>query len=132
MANIIEKVTELGELIKADERSQKLNSASAEFETDFNLSADLEEFEAVRTKLYANMQKEDKNEEENAKLNNDMRTLYDKISTNKNYVNYSEAKKSFDAMMQEVFDTLQFVVTGQEPESESSCGGSCSSCSGCK
>lgn len=131
MKNIIEKVTELGELIKADERSQKLSTASAQFETDFDLNADLEEYEAVRTKLYASMQKEDKNEEEAAKLNNDMRTLYDKISTNKNYVNYSEAKQNFDAMMQEVFDTLQFVVTGQEPES--SCGsGGCSSCSGCK
>ena len=54
--------------------------------------------------------------------------LYDKITGHPVYTAYVEAKEAFDALTNEVYAELQFVITGQRPCNHdcSSCGGGCS------
>lgn len=42
-----------------------------------------------------------------------------------------DARASFTEMMKKVNAIIQYVVTGERPEEEEGCGGSCSGCSGC-
>ena len=49
--------------------------------------------------------------------------LYDQITEHPVYVAYVDAKQAFDALTNEVYGELQFVITGQRP-----CSHDCSSC----
>ena len=50
-------------------------------------------------------------------------TLYNAITGHPVYVAYVDAKNAFDALTNEVYGELQFVITGKRP-----CAHDCSSC----
>ena len=124
-------IAQLGEIIKADprhqairdcieeyERSEELNNLIAEYNMQQNALADAygkndEAAETLRTAVQARID-----------------ALYDQITTHPVYTAYVAAKEAFDALTNEVYGELQFVITGQRPCNHdcSSCGGGCSSC----
>ena len=117
-------IAQLGELIKADprhlairaaideyERSEELNNLIAEYNMQQNALADVygkngEADEALRTVVQSRID-----------------ALYDQITEHPVYVAYVDAKQAFDALTNEVYGELQFVITGQRP-----CSHDCSSC----
>lgn len=117
-------IAQLGELIKADprhlaireaideyERSEELNNLIAEYNMQQNALADVygkdgEADEALRNAVQLRID-----------------ALYDQITEHPVYVAYVDAKQAFDALTNEVYGELQFVITGQRP-----CSHDCSSC----
>ncbi len=117
-------IASLGELIKADprhtaileaideyERSEELNNLIAEYNMQQNALADAfgkngESDDALRTVVQSRID-----------------ALYDQITEHPVYVAYVDAKQAFDALTNEVYGELQFVITGQRP-----CSHDCSSC----
>lgn len=128
-----EAIAALGELLKADSRnaaiqtaiadyehSEELNSLIAEYNTQQNLLAD----------LYGKTGGEaadEASEDMRDAIQNRIDALYDQITGHPVYNAYVEAKEAFDALTNEVYAELQFVITGQRPCSHdcSSCGSDC-------
>ena len=127
-----ERIASLGELMKADprhtaiqesiaeyERCEELNSMIAEYNTQQNLLSDLYGKTAG---------KETENDEDmRDTIQERIDQLYEQITGHPVYTAYVDAKQAFDALTNEVYAELQFVITGQRPCNHdcSSCGGGC-------
>ena len=124
-------VAALGEIIKADarhaaiqsaitdyERSEELNGLIAEYNTQQNLLAD----------MYGKTGGEaadEAGEDMRDSIQDRIDQLYEQITGHPVYTAYVEAKEAFDALTNEVYAELQFVITGQRP-----CNHDCASCGG--
>lgn len=119
-------IATLGGLIKADPRCAAIEASIAAYEGCEELNKMIAEYNAQQnllSDLYA------KNGEDEAAL--DLRdtiqdridTLYNAITGHPVYVAYVDAKNAFDALTNEVYGELQFVITGKRP-----CAHDCSSC----
>ena len=91
-------------------------------------------FNMKRVELNTALSKEQKDNERLNTLNEELKALYQEVMSNKNMAEYNEAKNDVDMMMNQVNAILVMSVNGEDPETcnpAPSCGGSCSSCSGC-
>ncbi len=117
-------IASLGELVKASpahtaitesiedyERSEELNEKIAEYNAQQNILADMYAAQA------------DGNDEVKDAVQARIEALYNEITEHPIYVNYLTAKQSFDALTNEIYAELQFVITGSRP-----CSHDCSSC----
>ena len=104
MNEIIEKTRELGELIQNSEEMKNAKNAEILQENDDEAQALLKEFNLQRMNL--------------------ARDMLEKSESIKKYI---DAKKEFDAMVNQVNQMLNFYITGQDPN----CTHDCSTCGGC-
>ena len=131
-----EAIAALGELIKADPRNAAIQEAIAEYERSEELNGLIAEYNTqqnVLSDLYGKTHGSDSDEsavEMRDAIQDRIDALYDQITGHPVYTAYVAAKESFDALTNEVYGELQFVITGQRPCNHdcSSCGGGCSSC----
>lgn len=116
---------ELGKMIKESPEMEMLKKAEAAQEADENAQELLKAFNLKRMNLARDMQEEKITREEAVKANSEaFAELLEKSETIKNYV---EAKKGFDAVVNEINGVLNFYITGQDPN----CTHNCSTCGGC-
>lgn len=126
-----EVIAKLGELVKADERCTRIQSTISDYEHSEELTALIGEYNTQQNLLADayNKPEEDRTASEEFKSAVQARidALYDRITTHPVYTAYVAAKNEFDALTQEIYAELQFVITGERPCSHdcSSCGGSC-------
>ena len=124
--NIIEKAHELGKLILECPEMLEMKRAEEAQQNDDEAQELLKEFNLKRMNLIRDMQSEKITREEAAKMNTDaFNEMLEKSKVMKDYV---EAKKSFDAVINELNGVINFYITGQEP---GGCTHDCSSCGGC-
>ena len=133
--DIIEKARELGKLIQQEESYIALQKAQADADADMDLQNLIGDFNMKRMSINNEASKKDKDSDELALLNSQMREDYSKIMSNKNMIAYNEAKDAFDMVANRVLAIVQQSAEGADPEtadySTSSCSGSCSTCGGC-
>lgn len=125
MNEIFEKTRELGELIQASE--QMKNVKNAEIMQDNNDEAQelLKQYNTTRINLARDMQNGTISREEAIKQNTAaFQEIIEKSEIIKTHI---EAKKEFDAMVNQVNQILNFYITGQDPN----CTHDCSTCGGC-
>ena len=119
-----EVIAKLGELIKADSRCRAIEESIAEYERSEELNGLIAEYNAQQNALADAYGKDG---EENDTLRSAVQAridaLYDQITEHPTYVAYVDAKEAFDALTNEVYGELQFVITGRRP-----CAHDCSSC----
>ena len=93
------------------------------------------EFNLKRMAISNEAQKEDRNDETLARLNDEFRAVYQKIMENEHMLRYNDAKNEFDALLQQITGIIGLCADGEDPDTcdyeASSCGGNCSSCGGC-
>lgn len=124
--DIFEKTRELGELIRSSQEMANVQSAEAAQDADETAQTLLKEYNLERMNLVRDMQAGKITHEEAIAKNNE---IFEKtIATNETIANYVEAKKQFDAMVNEVNQILNYYITGQQP---GGCSCDCSSCGGC-
>ncbi|MBQ7794271.1 MAG: YlbF family regulator [Clostridia bacterium] len=122
---ITEKAHELGKMIAECPEAEALNLAEEAQAADEAAQELLKEFNLKRMNLVRDMQQEKITREEAAKANSDaFAEMLEKSPTIKAYV---EAKKDFDAVVQEINGIINYYITGQEP----GCTHDCSTCGGC-
>lgn len=121
---------QLGEAIEASEEFKKYNEVKALQETDSELQMFIGEYNLRRMQLMNELQKDpaDQNEEMLNSMRDMMNSAYDKVIAHPVMKQFSEASEALQAVVNEVYQIINFHVTGEEPHS---CGGNCSSCSGC-
>lgn len=133
--DIIEKARELGKLIQQEESYIALQKAQADADADMDLQNLIGDFNMKRMSINNEASKKDKDSDNLALLNSQMREDYSKIMSNKNMIAYNEAKDAFDMVANRVLAIVQQSAEGADPEtadySTSSCSGSCSTCGGC-
>lgn len=122
---ILEQAHELGKMIKECPEMEAMKIAEAAQEADAQAQELLKAFNLKRMNLARDMQEQKISREDAVKANNEaFSELLEKSEVIKNYI---EAKKSFDAVVQEINGVLNFYITGQEP----GCTHNCSTCGGC-
>lgn len=125
MNEIIEKTRELGELILNSEEMKNVKNAEILQENNTEAQELLKEFNMQRMNLARDMQNNKISREDAIKQNNDaFDALLEKSAVIKGYI---DAKKDFDALVNQVNQILNFYITGQDPN----CTHDCSTCGGC-
>ncbi len=125
MMDVTQKARELGELIQSSEEMARVKKAEIAQEADDEAKELLKEFNMQRMNLARDMQKGDISREDAVKKNNEaFDALIEKSETIKEYI---DAKREFDAMVNQVNQILNFYITGQDPN----CTHNCSTCGGC-
>ncbi|MEE0944270.1 MAG: YlbF family regulator [Clostridia bacterium] len=122
---LLEKAHELGEMIQESPEMQALKAAEAAQEADTEAQELLKAFNLKRMNLVRDMQAEKITREEATKKNSDaFSEMVESSATIKAYV---DAKKDFDAVVQQINGIINFYITGQDPN----CTHDCSTCGGC-
>lgn len=130
MTKIIELAHALGEEIAKSDEIKNLESAKDTFERDAELQAKMSEYEAQRFLLSQELSKETASIDEKAVADIKARVeeLTREICAYENYVNFANAQKAMNELMNSVNAEIKFCITGERP---SACTHDCSSCSGC-
>ncbi len=132
---IIQMTRELGKALQADDRYIAYNLAKQANDEDEQLQNLIGAFNLKRMELNMEMGKEDKSDEKIAELNDVIRSLYKQIMENPKMMVFNAAKEGMDSLMNQINHIITMAANGEDPETcgtgEISCGGNCSSCSGC-
>lgn len=128
MADVKELAMQLGQAIVSDPRYVAYKNAEAAQDNDAELQTMIEEFNLIKMNVMNEMQKEEKDEEKVKNLQEKMRQSYSEIMENSVMAEYMRTKEDVEAFINEVYGTLNYAITGEEPHS---CSGSCSTCGGC-
>lgn len=132
--DIIERTRELGKLIQQETSYIKLKAAEKDADADQELQNLIQEFNLKRLSINNETQKAEKDQEKIKELNDEMQKVYADIMSNKNMIDYNNAKQEFDQIITRVMTILQNCAQGEDPETTDytpSCSGSCATCGGC-
>ena len=135
--DVIEMAREVGKLIQQDDRYTAYYKAKEANDGDEELQKMINEFNMLRIKLNTEVSKDDKNSEGIAALDAEIKSLYGNIMANENMDAYNKAKDAMDDLLGQINMVITLSANGEDPSTcpsvqpQSSCGGSCSSCSGC-
>ena len=126
---VIELAKALGEGIKNDAVLLSYDASKAAFEADEDLTAKMNEYNADRTCLAEEFNKDlamqDKDVIESLKARMD--ELAREINGNENYLAFAKAQQAVNDLMKQINETISFYAFGETP----GCTHDCSSCSGC-
>ncbi|MBE6823086.1 MAG: YlbF family regulator [Ruminococcaceae bacterium] len=133
--DIISLAREIGKEIQKDERYLKMHVAQQNADEDQQLQQMIGEFNLKRIAINTESQNANADPEKIQTLNQELRAVYEQIMKNPRMTAYNEAKKDFDTLLKRVNAIISLSAEGEDPETadyeEHSCGGNCSSCSGC-
>ena len=132
--DIIEMARELGAALQRSDEYTAYNVAKSAADGDEVLQGMIGEFNLKKLALSAEVQKEDKDQEKLAALNEEVRTIYAKIMAHPTMAAYNTTKSELDRLLNFLQQILVYSANGEDPatiEEETSCGGDCSGCSGC-
>lgn len=133
--DLVKMARDLGKAIQESPEYKRINTAKTLNDADIELQNMIEKFNMTRVELSNEMQAENKDEEKVAKLDKELKDTYTTVMGNKNMLEFNDAKQDIDKLMNQINTVLIAAVNGEDPETcdcePQSCGGSCSSCSGC-
>ena len=122
--DVIAMARELGAALQQCDEYTAYNVAKSAADGDEVLQGMIGEFNLKKLALSAEVQKEDKDQEKLAALNEEVRTM----------AAYNTTKSELDRLLNFLQQILVYSANGEDPatiEEETSCGGDCSGCSGC-
>lgn len=132
--DIIDLAREIGRKLQQDENYIKFQLAKQATDEDKELQDMIGEFNLKRMAINNEASKENRSEEKLQQLNQELRSVYAKIMTNENMINYNDSKEAVDTLLARVSAIIQKSSEGEDPETADytpSCSGSCSTCGGC-
>lgn len=136
--DIIKLTRELGAAIQQDERYLKFTKAKEANENDQELNDLMGKIQLVQMNYQVEASKEAPDAEKMHAFEEEFNDVYTKLMDNEKMQTYDAARAEVDEMMNYIMQILGLCVNGADPATceppkpeEHSCGGSCSSCSGC-
>ena len=103
-------------------------------DSDADLQGMIGDFNLKKLALSAEVQKEDKDPEKLAALNEEVRAIYAQIMSHPAMMAYNTTKAELDRVLNFIQQIVVYSANGEDPaaiQEETSCGGDCSGCSGC-
>ncbi len=132
--DIIQMTRELGKALQQDERYIAYFAAKDRNDKDADLQKLIGEFNIKRLELNNEMTKDDKDSAKLKELDVAIKEMYTQIMGTESMMAFNIAKNDMDALLSEINNIITLCANGEDPDTCSpapSCGGSCSSCSGC-
>lgn len=133
--DVIKLTRELGKAIQQDDRYIAYNLAKQANDADKELNEDIEKFSQLRSDLATAMSAEDKDTDLIKQLDEDIKSLYQKIMSNKNMIVFQGAQNALETLISNVNQIISLCANGEDPETcqpaSSGCSGSCATCGGC-
>ena len=132
--DVIAMARELGAALQQCDEYTAYNVAKSAADGDEVLQGMIGEFNLKKLALSAEVQKEDKDQEKLATLNEEVRTIYAKIMAHPTMAAYNTTKSELDRLLNFIQQIIVYSANGEDPatiQEETSCGGDCSGCSGC-
>ena len=130
MTKIIELAHMLGEQIAKSDEIKNLEATKAAFDKDADLQSKMKEYETERILLAQEFSKEPDQADKIAisNLKARLEELSGEISRNPKYIEFSNAQKAMNDLMNSVNAEIKFCITGERP---TSCTHDCKTCGGC-
>ena len=132
--DVIAMARELGAALQQSDEYTAYNVAKNAADGDEVLQEMIGEFNLKKLSLSTEVQKEEKDQEKLAALNEEVRTIYAKIMAHPTMAAYNTTKSELDRLLNFLQQIIVYSANGEDPatiEEETSCGGDCSGCSGC-
>ena len=134
MELLLEMAMDLAHEIQADGRFIRTQMASAAADEDEALQAAIGEFNLKRIAVGNEAGKEDKDTDKLARLDTELRGIYQTIMENPHMRDYNAAKAELDQLVGGIGRIIAAAAQGMDPEEamlNDNCGGDCSGCAGC-
>ncbi len=131
---LLEMAKDMGEALQQDSRYVALQMAQAKADEDQPLQDLIGEFNLKRMALMTEENKEDKDMQKLQTLDEELREVYGRVMANESMQAYNAARVEVDNLLNGINRILMLSAQGEDPRSidtEHSCGGNCSGCSGC-
>ena len=132
--DVIAMARELGAALQQSDEYTAYNVAKNAADDDADLQGMIGDFNLKKLSLNAEVQKEDKDPEKLASLNEEVRALYARIMSHPTMAAYNTTKEELDRVLNFIQQIIVYSANGEDPatiQEETSCGGDCSGCSGC-
>ena len=132
--DVIAMARELGAAIQRSDEYTAYNVAKNAADSDAELQGMIGDFNLKKLSLSAEVQKEDKDPEKLAALNEEVRSVYARIMAHPTMMAYNTTKEELDRVLNFIQQIIVYSANGEDPatiQEETSCGGDCSGCSGC-
>ena len=132
--DVIAMARELGAALQQSDEYTAYNVAKSAADGDEVLQGMIGEFNLKKLSLSTEVQKEEKDQEKLAALNEEVRSLYGRIMAHPTMAAYNTTKEELDRLLNFIQQIIVYSANGEDPatiEEETSCGGDCSGCSGC-
>ena len=133
--DIIEMTRELGKALQNDDRFIAYTLAKQANDKDKELNDDIEKFSKLRQDLTTAMSAEDKDTDLIKQLDEDIKSTYQKIMSNKNMIVFQSAQTALENLVTNINQIISMCANGEDPETcqppTGGCSGSCATCGGC-
>ena len=133
--DIIEMTRELGKALQNDDRFTAYTLAKQANDNDKELNDDIEKFSKLRQDLTTAMSAEDKDTDLIKQLDEDIKSTYQKIMSNKNMIVFQSAQTALENLVTNINQIISMCANGEDPETcqppTGGCSGSCATCGGC-
>lgn len=132
--DVIAMARELGAALQRSDEYTAYNVAKNAADSDADLQGMIGDFNLKKLSLNAEVQKEEKDPEKLAALNEEVRSVYARIMAHPTMMAYNTTKEELDRLLNFIQQIIVYSANGEDPaaiQEETSCGGDCSGCSGC-
>lgn len=132
--DVISMARELGKAIQQDDRYIAYNLAKQANDNDAELQKLIGDFNITRMNINKEMSSENRDDERIKALDEELKSTYAKIMSNKNMVVFNAAQNGYEQMMNDINQIITMCANGEDPDTceiSHGCSGSCATCGGC-
>ena len=130
MDAVFQKTRELGQALLESEAYLKMKAAEDRAMQNEEAARTMSEYLEKRQQLQAMVQSENPDPGALKRISDEMDAAQERLQMIDDIAALTEARNEFNALIGQINQVLQFIVTG-EMEQPSGCSGSCATCSGC-
>ena len=130
MDAVFQKTRELGQALMESEAYLKMKAAEDKAMQNEEAARAMGEYLEKRQALQRMMQSENPDPGALKRISDEMDEAQERLQMMDDIVALTDARNEFNALIGQINQVLQFIVTG-EMQQPSGCSGSCASCSGC-
>ena len=131
MDQIFAKTRELGEALLNSEAYQKMKDAEEKAMQNVEAAEMMAKYLEKRGQIQEMMEEENPDPAAMQRLSNEMDEIQERLQMIDDIVELTTARAEFNALIGQINQVLQFIVTGRMTDEEGGCTGSCSTCGGC-
>lgn len=129
MEMVFQKTRELGQALIDSEVYQNMKAAEEKAMKNQEAAQLMSDMLERRSSIQEHMQQTNPDPAVLKRLSDEMDSIQEKLQMMDDIVALTQTRGEFNAMMSQVNQVLQFIVTGRMDDGE--CGGDCSACGGC-
>ena len=131
MDKVFEKTRELGEALQESQAYLRMKEAEIKAMQNMEAAEMMALYLEKRGQIQEMMEVENPDPGAMQRLSNEMDEIQEKLQMIDDIVELTTARAEFNALIGQINQVLQFIVTGRMTDEEGGCPGSCNSCSGC-